>query len=381
MQIKKFVAPTLKDATIQMKAELGDEAIILGSRMIMGDNSTGKRKMFEITAGVDNINVKSNRHEKTSSNRKREERNFEDELALLKEKIYSKQRSMNSFSRPSKSYEPGIDELLQEPDDFSLDTELDEIADVLNYREVNKTIINNVVKQLKGYNKLLKPDNLDSYVISSISSMIPTGNFELMKGKKAQVVSLVGPTGVGKTTCIAKLAVIAKILNNIKVGLISIDTYRLGAIDQLKIFSDISNIEMLVAYEPEDMPGLVNKFKDKDLIFIDTAGRSQKDRAHLETTKKFLDKIPVDKTFLVLSSTHTTRTLQDAVEKFGIFNFNSLIFTKIDEAAVFGNLLNVVTNYNYPVIFLSNGQVIPDDIVAAEPEFIAKMIYSGKAAK
>ncbi len=380
MQIKKFVAPTLKDATVQMKSELGDEAIILGSRMIVGDNSSGKRKMFEITAGIDNINLKSNRHE-ILSNKPAEERKFEEELALLKEKIYSKQRNMNSYSRPSKNFESGIEELLKKPDNFSLDTELDEIADVLSYREVNKSIIKNVIKQLKGYDKLLKPDNLDSYVISSISSMIPTGNFELFKGKKAQIVSLVGPTGVGKTTCIAKLAVIAKILNNIKVGLISIDTYRLGAIDQLKIFSDISNIEMLVAYEPEDMSGLVNKFKDKDLIFIDTAGRSQKDRTHLETTKKFLDKVHVDKTFLVLSSTHTTRTLQDAVEKFGIFNYNSLIFTKIDEAAVFGNLLNVVTNYNYPVIFLSNGQVIPDDIIAADPEFIAKMIYSGKAAK
>jgi flagellar biosynthesis protein FlhF len=208
--------------------------------------------------------------------------------------------------------------------------------------------------------------------------MLPTHKFKLQKNQKVKSVALVGPTGVGKTTCIAKLAVISKILHNLDIGLISIDTYRLGAIDQLKIFSEISTIEMQVAYEVKDIPSIMNKFKKKDIIFIDTVGRSQKNSEQLIKTKEFLDAAGVDETFLVLSSTNSTKNLFDAAERFQIFNYDSIIFTKIDEGVSFGNLLNVIANFNIPVSFLSNGQVIPDDIISASPEFIAKMIYTGK---
>ena len=211
--------------------------------------------------------------------------------------------------------------------------------------------------------------------------MIQTKNFELYKSNKPKVVSVVGPTGVGKTTCIAKLAVIAKILHNLDVGLISVDTYRLGAIDQLRIFSEISDIDMLIAYDPEEMPGLINSFKNKDIIFIDTAGRSQKNSEHLTKTKMYLDTIKIDETFLVLSATNSTKNLFDTAEKFKTFNYDSFVFTKVDEGVAFGNLLNTITNFNLPVTFLSNGQVIPDDIISADSEFIANLIFTGKAGK
>jgi len=234
------------------------------------------------------------------------------------------------------------------------------------------------MNQLEEYEKFLHPSNIDNYVISGISSLIPTKNLELQKNNKTKVVSVVGPTGVGKTTCIAKLAIIAKLLHNLDVGLISVDTYRLGAIDQLRIFSEVSNIDMLIAYEPEEMPGLLNSFKNKDIVFIDTAGRSQKRNDQLVKTKKYLENIKIDETFLALSSTSSTKNLFDTAEKFKVFNYGSFIFTKIDEGVSFGNILNVVTNFNVPVSFLSNGQVIPDDIISADSEFISKLIYTGK---
>jgi flagellar biosynthesis protein FlhF len=208
--------------------------------------------------------------------------------------------------------------------------------------------------------------------------MISTAEFEIEKKSGAQKVAFIGPTGVGKTTCIAKLATISKILHNLDVGIISIDTYRLGAIDQLRIFSEIVDIDLLIAYEPEEMPALLKKFKSKDIIFIDTAGRSQKNTEHLMKMKEFLDVVKPDSTHLVLSSTSATQTLYDAAEKFDLFNYNSIVFTKIDEAVVYGNMLNVSSNFNKPIIYLTNGQVIPDDIISAEQDFIANMIYSGK---
>ena len=211
--------------------------------------------------------------------------------------------------------------------------------------------------------------------------MISVKDFQVTKKGKPKVVALVGPTGVGKTTSIAKLAIISKILHNLDVGLVSIDTYRLGAIDQLKIFSEVSNIDLLVAYDAKDMPGILESFKNKDLIFIDTAGRSQKNFDDLKETHYFLYRGKVDETYLVLSATNGSRNLYDAAEAFQMFDYSSIIFTKLDEAVTYGNIFNVAVKYNLPLSFLANGQVIPDDIIAANSEYIANMVYTGKINK
>ena len=376
MQIKKYLAPTLKQASTQMKEELGEDAVILGTRVIYGDRSSGSKRMFEITAGFEEEEILEYSGAEESELFEKSDNGLHDELKKLSEKIYINPSSRNNLQemKPAGSksarVKPGLNN--------NIENELKEIVDTLFNREVQKPITATILSQLKKYKNFLHSSNIDSYVLSSIASMIPTYHFEVQKKNKPKVVALVGPTGVGKTTCIAKLSVISKILHNLKVGLISIDTYRLGAIDQLRIFSEISNIDMLVAYEPKDMPGLMSSLKNKDIIFIDTAGRSQKNTDHLVKAKEFLDAAKVDETYLVLSSTGTTRNLLDVAEKFKLYKYNSVMFTKIDEAAAFGNILNVITNFDVPVSFLTNGQVIPDDIISADPEFIASMIYTGK---
>lgn len=378
MQIKKFVGQTLKDATEQMKNELGSDSLILSTRILEGGNKNGRKKMFEITAGVedsfDRIETAAKSEEKDYING----RSFAEELKNLSENIYGEkekqrrripQERITEIENTSRTIESDIEK------------ELKEVVDTLLLREVQKPIISSVLNQLKKYKSFLHASNIDNYVISSIASMIPTTNFQLVKRDNPKIVSLVGPTGVGKTTCIAKLAVISKILHNLDIGLISIDTYRLGAIDQLRIFSEVSNIDMLVAYEPEDIPKLISQFKKKDLIFIDTAGRSQKNKEYLLKTKQYLDAAKVDETYLVLSATSTTKNLFDVAENFKLFNYKAFMFTKIDEAVALGNVLNMVSNYKSPTIFLANGQVIPDDIISADAEFIAKMIYTGKTSK
>ena len=376
MQIKKFIAPTLKQASVQMKNELGGEAVILGTRVIY-NNSGNSQKMFEITAGIEEQeavieSVRAN----VKNNSSGINQNLTDELKKLTDKIFInpsiKEESSKGKQPPSRKSQYKSDSI------NNIEKELKKVVDTLFNHEVKKSIITSLVNQLKKYKGFLHESNLNSYVLSSLASMIPTYHFEVKKEDKPKVVALVGPTGVGKTTCIAKLAVISKILHNLSVGLISIDTYRLGAIDQLRIFSEISNVDMLVAYEPKDMSGLMNSFKDKDIIFIDTAGRSQNNREQLSKTTEFLKASNVNETYLVLSSTGTTRNLIDVAEKFKIFDYNSVIFTKIDEAVTYGNILNVVNTFNIPTSFLTNGQVIPDDIISADPEFIANMIYTGK---
>ena len=261
-----------------------------------------------------------------------------------------------------------------------LEKHIKELSDTLLLHEIQKNIVNNLIDHVTTSSSFMDEASIDNYLISTMASMIPTKSFKINKNKTYKI-ALVGPTGVGKTTCIAKLAVISKIIHKLKVGLISIDTYRLGAIDQLRIFSEISDIEMAVAYEPEDIPKLVKKMKNKDVIFIDTVGRNQKSKESLAAIKKHLQAAQVDESVLVISSTTSTRTMNDVAEKFKDLDYSSVIFSKADEAVSYGNILNFVVRNEVPVMFLTNGQVIPDDIVSVNPSFLANLIFTGNLYK
>lgn len=395
MQIKKYIALTLKEASQQMKNELGSDAIVLSTRIIDDDPRYGRKRVFELTAGVEDdydkkkLNAATPKTLKTQTPVKPQtkQRTFADELQELSERVYlpsekeaaAQELKPQSLKARSSAAKPGA--VKKDNRKETLERELKEISDTLIAREVQKSIADVIIDQLGKYQEFLQPSNIDSYVISTISSMIPTSPFEVQKKQKSKVIALVGPTGVGKTTCIAKLAVISKILHNLNIGLISLDTFRLGAIDQLKIFSEISNIEMRVAYEPQEIPGLIAEFKKKDIVFIDTAGRSQNNSGLLKETGRFLASTKVDEVYLVLSTTSTTKNILDVAQKFKVLNYNGVVFTKLDEAVSFGNILNVTANFNVPVKYLTNGQIIPDDIIAADPQFIANMIYTGKISK
>lgn len=380
MQIKKIVARTLKDAMATMKEQLGENAIVLNSKVVEADPEIGREKMFEITAGIED-DIPEKPKEVTIESSPKPTLTFETELQKLTDKIYGAKEAEKKKSPPEiKEKKTVAKQKIKAGDIKRLDPNLqNDIEAILEHREVDSSISKIVINQLNKYSAFLNNENADSYVVSTLASMIPTSPFEVKKKKgEPMIVSLVGSTGVGKTTCIAKLAVISKILHNLDIGLISIDTYRLGALDQLKIFAEVSNIDFLIAYEPSDLPKLVNKLKKKDLIFIDTVGRSQNKPTQLQGIKDFLKAVPTDEIYLVLSATNTTKNLIDVATKFQVLNYNGVVFTKIDEAVSHGNLVNLLNRIDTPVKYLTNGQVIPDDIIAADSDFIANLVYTGK---
>ena len=122
----------------------------------------------------------------------------------------------------------------------------------------------------------------------------------------------------------------------------------------------------------------MKKFKNKDIVFIDTVGRSQNNTKLLNSINDFLEKVKVDETYLVLNSTSDYKVMMDVAKKFKVLNYDALVFSKLDEAISFGNILNLVNEIKIPIKYLTNGQVIPDDIIAADSEFIANMVYTGK---
>lgn len=365
MQIKKFKAKTLKEAIAEMKNEFGDEAIVLSTKVIDNFENGIEQKIFEITASIDEDGtpevVKSTRKESKTQD-------FQTEMKKLTERVYGIQ------SGEKKEKKPNVKSSLRK----ETNNNFSDIKTQLLDKDIKLEIVDNVINKISQYAPFVDKGNRDDYIISTLGSLIPTSDFELSKKNKPKIISLVGPTGVGKTTCIAKLAVISKILHNLDIGLISIDTYRLGALDQLKIFSEISNIDFLVAYEPSDIQKFVKKFKKKDIIFIDTVGRSQNNTKLLNSINDFLKKVRIDETYLVLNSTSDYKVMVDIAEKFDVLDYDAFVFSKLDEAITYGNILNLVNEFNRPIKYLTNGQVIPDDIIAADSEFIANMVYSGK---
>ncbi|MCF8240175.1 MAG: hypothetical protein K9J16_02235 [Melioribacteraceae bacterium] len=363
MRIKKYKAKTLADAMNKMKQDLGNQAVLLSSNVIPEEQRIDDN-IFEVTAAIDNgsngsgksVSIKED-HAAAAS--------FENELSNLTKKVYNQKK---------------YDDLKPEPaiENDKAAKSLNDIRDTLLGHEIENEVVDTIIKHFSEYNNTMKSKSSEKYISSIIASLIPTKDFEVENRKSAKTICLIGPTGVGKTTSVAKLAVISKLLHHLDVGIISIDTHRLGALDQLRIFSEISNIDFQVAYEPDDLVKLTTKFKKKDLIIIDTVGRSQNDKKHLDEIKSFLGHVKIDETFLVLNTTSSSRTLKDVASKFSYLGYDSYIFTKIDEAPSFGNILNLVYELEKPVSFLTNGQVIPDDILAADPDFIAKMIFKGK---
>ena len=207
---------------------------------------------------------------------------------------------------------------------------------------------------------------MNKLVRGEIEKRLPVGGAIKRTAKgRPQIVALIGPTGVGKTTTIAKLAANLKLRENQKVGLITIDTYRIAAIDQLRKYAEIINAPLAVVSSPAEIKDAIARMGDHDYVLIDTAGRSPKDAPKLKELKAFLDAASPDEVHLVLSTTCGTQSTKLALQRFSGVRADKLIFTKLDEAAEVGLVLNVCGCTKLPLSYVTHGQDVPNDIEVA----------------
>jgi len=212
-----------------------------------------------------------------------------------------------------------------------------------------------------------------------IERMLPqAGPLELSPGQGPRIIALVGPTGVGKTTTIAKLAANFRLRQGRKVGLATIDTYRIAAVDQLRTYARIIDVPLHVVLTPQELQEAVAAMRDTDLILIDTTGRSPKDTARIEQLRQFLEAVRPDEVHLVLATTCGQKVMLEAAEQFGRVGVNRIIFTKLDEAVGFGVMLNVVRKLDKQLSYLTTGQAVPDDIEVAHGRRLAELILTGR---
>lgn len=219
------------------------------------------------------------------------------------------------------------------------------------------------VRQSLSDDQLRDPTRVRAALAHAVESMLPTaGPIRPVRIGAPTIIALVGTTGVGKTTTVAKLAANMCLREHRRVGLITIDTYRIAAVEQLKTYARIIDVPLEVVMSPNQLKDAVARMGDRDVILIDTAGRSQRDTAKITELRAFFDVIKPDEVHLVLSSTSGESVLLETVQQFQPVGVNRVIFTKLDEAVGFGVMLACLEKADAQLSYVTTGQDVPDDI-------------------
>ncbi len=253
---------------------------------------------------------------------------------------------------------------------FQLFTEL---IDAEVSEELAREFIDRVKTEV-GNIECEEAESLKARIARWIEDEITTcGPVRVTSGKQ-RIAALIGPTGVGKTTTIAKLAANFRLRDRCRVGLITVDTYRIAAVEQLRTYADIMDLPMEVVSTPREMRQAIERFDDLDLILLDTAGRSPRDEVKIQELKSMLAEAQPDEVHLVLSVVAGTSSLKKTAVRFAEAGATALILTKLDESHSLGNLLPLVRSCRLPLSYTTNGQNVPDDIAKADKKELAKNI-------
>lgn len=378
MIIKKYIVNNMNEAVTKIRYELGKDAVIISQRKIRKKGFSGffSKKVMEVTAAVDNDTRNSKKNDKkefiASSNP------MEDSLAAIKKAINKHKDNLEKTAVVE-----GRKDTREDYNNFGFEysRENDLISEMKEMKSMLSSMANNGGNLFNGESELyktLKSYDLKDDLIEEIISKVSLDKSDIDESEKLKkilgsmlsvsevkdhgVMVLVGPTGVGKTTTIAKLAGRFALIEKKKVGLITVDTYRIGAVDQLRIYSDIMNIPFEVVFSIKDMETAVDSMKDCDIILVDTTGRSSKNKMQISELRAFIDKTHSDNLHLVVSCTTKNSDIKSIIEGYKVLNYNNIIITKLDETTTYGSILNILNEAKKPLSYVSVGQNVPDDI-------------------
>lgn len=291
-------------------------------------------------------------------------------METMLEQIY---RSVKENSYPAQAESDGVKTEVpasSEPDSMG------EVRKTLAELDLESDLVDRIVERVmeKGGRSLKTEAAL------ALAARIMTGllgepdTIKLRSDGRPQVVIFVGPTGVGKTTTLAKIAADFTLNKQKKVGLITADTYRIAAVEQLKTYSEILNIPVLVVYSPSEFQEAVRTLSDRDLILIDTAGRSHRNKSHFDELKTLVNSVEADEAYLVLSANTSKHTMKEILEYYSFIKDYKLLFTKLDEAPVPGVIVNARYLTGKPLSYTTAGQSVPDDLNVANPRAIVSSL-------
>ena len=425
MQVKIFEAEDMASGLRQIRRELGPDALILSTRTIKnGALGVLGKKTLEITAAVDNHWEEKPAAQPAKAHQALAHHTYSTAQATIAPGNENEQpggKNDNTPSRiaPKNSQAPAA----QSDDNPALRQEFDELRNMVKNlagelsrlntekveqpltpppnplvsleRKLNSTRKNNVVKDIllaRGVNQdtaniiatfaqeHLPQEEMEdltkvhAFICATIADILNVLTPDLTAAKKQKRMAFIGPTGVGKTTTLAKIA--AKYLagGSSSLALITIDTYRIAAVEQLKVYGEIMHLPVEVVLHPQQLAEALAKHADKELILIDTAGRSPHDPLSIEEIRSFFPEELEIEHHLVLSATTRDHELLETLNSFSAFSPQSTIFTKIDECAHLGVVLNTQIHNSSPLSYITNGQRVPEDIMEADKHHVAQLI-------
>jgi len=397
MNLQTFKAPTMAEALTQVKSTMGTDAVILHTRTFHTRVWLGlrRREMVEITAGRgigvgDRTRRAASRTPVSSPTYVRpgnvtrsvpEPRQLSDGGRQLLETPAATSAAMLSISQEVANLKLMVKDLVTQTRQRQTPNIPEELFDQYMHLIGNQVAEDMAGELISSLQRNVRPeqfgqsDVIKEKIIEQLEKLITTTG-PIVRSKKAgpHVVALIGPTGVGKTTTLAKLAANLMLKEKHKVGMITLDTYRIAAVDQLRRYADIIGAPLRVVSGGDDLRDAVRAMADCEFLLIDTAGRSPNDTMKLNDLRGVLATIEPDEVHLVLSATASEQCLQLAMARFGEVRADKIIFTKLDEAAHAGVLLNVVRKASKSVSYFTTGQDVPDDIEQARGRRLAQLI-------
>ncbi|WP_183247021.1 MULTISPECIES: flagellar biosynthesis protein FlhF [Anoxybacillus] len=360
MKVKKFVASSMPEAMKMIRAELGNDAVILNSKVVHKKGFLGlfARKNIEVIAAVDPKpatppvqKIKEKRKERTEPMRDEQ---------LLKE-IHELKATIHQLSHGGELYPTPLKMI----DGHLIDQEISD--------DVRAMFMSTLLQRWYTSGANASYEEVKQWLHEEIVHALSSLSFGGMSFQK-KFVNVVGPTGVGKTTTLAKMAADCVIKHRKKAAFITTDTYRIAAIDQLKTYAKILNVPLEVCYNLDDFRQAKEKLASYDIIFIDTAGRNFRNAQYVNDLKEMIDFNEEMETFLVLSLTAKWRDMKDIYTQFSIIPIHKFIFTKVDETSRHGAMLNMMIQCGIGAAYMTHGQNVPDDIVEATPQLVANMV-------
>jgi len=407
MKVKRYVGETAQEAMQKVKSDLGRDAIILNTRKIRKKGLMGffTKSLIEVVATIDNDISSVGRLDKLQDSRQSENNSMEEynnaASNFIKELNENMQVQKNSASKNNARQQACNDdkELIQQDfmelknmlskvyDAVKVDYENTRLSDkvkkylkALEDYEVDKVIVNEIKEKLmetldseKQQSDAIVRNTIYNILIKYMKEPEP---FSFAKGKK--VIIVIGPTGVGKTTTLAKLAANMVLTEKKKVGLITSDTYRIAAVEQLKTYSEIIGVPLSIIYTPGEILNAIENYSDKDLILVDTAGRSHKDKYQLMELKTLIKSSIDYEVYMVISATTKFSDCIEIIKNYSFLDDYKLLFTKLDETSAFGVILNVAYITKKPISYITTGQSVPDDIEIADNGKIINCLLGDK---
>lgn len=377
----------MNEAMIKVKSELGSDAVILNKRKIKQPGIFGflKKKVVEVVAAIDEDYKIETKYSKKSKIEQKLKEEVQPKPVVNKTTVNLTEEKIDKLTELVLNLENKINQMEGKEQVISENTvkkedKFDHYIKMLVSRDIREALAIKIMKKVDQ--RISIQSNSDLTVINAIKMVIKDildkpvtikSNYNEQK-----VFMFVGPTGVGKTTTLAKLAAKLSLRENKKVGLITSDTYRIAAVEQLRTYSDILGIPLSVIYEPVELKEAIASFDDKDYILIDTAGRNYKDNTLQEELKGMIKHIKDPEIFLVLSLVADYKNLVNVINSHDFIKNYKIIFTKFDEAVTFGNILNIKMLSNKKLSYITTGQSVPDDIEVLNTDALIDIIVGDK---